>query len=120
MRGCRWLSIRTIGLASYLAAGCLHTAPPREAPLPRSIVSASPVAQATHWSKPRETTDGPADRADAADEKKSASPSDYLVSRSPTVELDVQPTSAVENGAEKVTEKRAEKTAEKQAKKSVE
>lgn len=123
MRGCRWLSIRTIGLASYLAAGCLHTAPPREAPMPRPLVSASPVAQATHWSSPRGTTDVPADPvAPGSDEeeKQPNSPSDYLVSQSPTVKLDVQPASAVENVPEKTTKKRAEKTAEKPAKKTVE
>lgn len=123
MRGCRWLSIRTIGLASYLTAGCLHTAPPPEAPMPRSLVSASPVAQAVRWSRPSGTTGELADQvvpAAAEEENQPDSRSDYLVSRSPTVELDVQPASAVENVPEKTTEKRAEKPAKKTVEKPAE
>jgi hypothetical protein len=102
-----------MGLASYLAAGCLHTAPPPEAPLPRSIVSASPVVQATRWSKPNGTT--PVASAAAEEDKQLDPPSDYLVSQVPTVELDVQPAAAMENAPEKPGEKRTEKAVEKPA-----
>ncbi|MGH7171562.1 MAG: hypothetical protein ACRELF_04690 [Gemmataceae bacterium] len=94
MRGCRWLSIRTIGLVSCLLAGCLrHTLPP-EVRMPRSNVSAQP-------------------RRDASEEESSPPvPSDYLVSRSPSVELDVQPTAATDTVVEKLTEQLTEKQPE--------
>ena len=105
MRGCRWLSIRTIGLVSCLLAGCLrHTLPP-EVRMPRSNAAARPR------------------RNLAEEESQPASLSDYQVSRTPTVELDVQPAAAMEKPTVKVAEKPAEKPLEKPvepAEKSVE
>jgi hypothetical protein len=96
MRGCRWLSIQTIGLVSCLLAGCLHTTPPPEAPMPRSNLSAR----------------APANGAEEENQPHSLS-SDYLVSRTPMVKLDVQQAAATENATDKPAEKRAEKPAEK-------
>lgn len=85
MRGRRWLLIGTVGLGAYLAGGCLTAVRPPQKRPPRTLVSTPAVS-------------------DAREEKDPGSPvSDYLVSQSPTVALDVQP--AV---AEKTSEKSVE------------
>jgi hypothetical protein len=99
MRGRRWLLIGTISLGAGLLAGCLR-APSPLAPLsggerswdeprprpPRSKVSPSAHAQP--------------DTAEQ-DKQPNPAPSDYLVSPTPTVHLDVQPTGAVDKSAAK-------------------
>jgi len=98
MRGCRGLSIQTIGLVSCLLAGCLqHTLPP-EVRMPPSNVSKPPR------------------RTNTEEEGQPSSSSDYQVSRTPTIKLDVQPTAATET----IAEKPANASKGKQPKKSVE
>lgn len=118
MRGCRWLAIRMIGLASSLGAGCLHTPPRPQAPAPllRSTVSASPVAPVSRLAPPAGTTGESADHATTAaaeEEKQAEPPSDYLPSQTPTVQLDVQPATATENVPAKQEEKPARRRADK-------
>ena len=93
MRGCRWLSLPTIGLAGCLLAGCLrHTLPP-EIRMPRPNVSAH--------SQPDSAEEG----------GQPPSLSDYQVSHTPMVKLDVQPAAATETVAEKRADTPAEKSA---------
>lgn len=96
MRGCCWLSIRTIGLVSCLLAGCLRQTLPPETRMPRSNVSSQPQG-------------GGAEQ----ESRTPSSLSDYHVSQNPTVELDVQPAAATETPTAKPTEKPAAKPAEK-------
>lgn len=101
MRGCRQLSIQTIGLVSCLLAGCLpHTLPPRER-MPLSRDSA-------HRQR------------DTEEESQPSSYSDYQVSRTASVKLDVQPTAATETIAEKPATPPKENRPEKPAEKPVE
>jgi hypothetical protein len=91
MRRCRWLMIGPFGLTACLLAGCLRATLPPETHKPQSNVSAHvPVIPAS------ETPTG------------EPTPSDYLVSRTPTVRLDVQTSSVAENSAEKGAEKPVE------------
>jgi hypothetical protein len=102
MRGCRWLSMRTISLAGCLLAGCLrHTIPPEEQMLRSNVPAHSP-------------------QDSAAEQSQSHSLSDYQVTRPPTVVLDVQPTAATETATEKVAEKPVVKRPAKPAEKPME
>jgi len=89
MRGRRWLLIGNLGLGSCLLAGCLRSALP-----PESLRSQADVA--TH-----------AAPSAAEEQKPSPSPSDYLVSRTMTLQPNM-PSAAVDKVAETQVEKPVE------------
>lgn len=87
MRRCRWLTIAAFGLSACLLVGCLRATLPPETHKPRSNVSAHIPIDDAEPTQPAQTT-----------------PSDYLVSRTPTVQLEVQTTAATEKATEKPVE----------------
>ena len=98
MRRCRWIGMKSIGMALCLTAGCLRfTVPP---PRPsRDFVLAAETA--------------PSPPPDAAS-------SDYLTSAGPKVRFDVQKTAAVETAPNPSRDKAPEKPADEPAQKPVE
>jgi hypothetical protein len=95
MRGCRRWLIGVVGLGAYLMAGCLRDTLPTDVRLPRSNLAAE-----SNRNAPQEKVPEP-----------DPPPSDYLVSRTPSIQLEVVPTSSPAKPVEPVEMRMKEETA---------